>query len=193
MACILPASRLRSCLWHNVIFYSEYSVMIIKEKLGNLNEFDATHHVIDRLSIEWFETGKRILHKETGRGRQIVLKFMKENPNLQQDDVLYKDENSFIVIDIRPCDAIVVKPSSMYQVATLCYEIGNKHLPLFYENDVLLLPFEEPIFRWLTVAGFNPEREKRKLSNQLKTSVAAHAHSGSLFSKILQLTNSSNA
>src|SRR5215213_6946386 len=163
--------------------------MLIKEKLGNLKDFDVKDHAIDRLPIEWHETGKRILHRQTGRGIDIVLKFFKENPNLEQDDVLYKDERSFIVIDIRPCDAIIIKPSSMYQMAMLCYEIGNKHLPLFYENDILMLAFEEPVFQWLMASGFEPKRERIRLLKQLKTSVAAHTHSGSLFSKILKLTN----
>ncbi len=78
-------------------------------------------------------------------------------------------------------------------MASVCYEIGNKHLPLFYESDELLVPYEDPLFRLLAAGGFNPVREKRKLLQPLKTTVAAHGHNGgsSLFSKILQLTTPS--
>ena len=167
--------------------------MLIKEKIGQLKDFDASVHSIDWLLIEWYETSKRILHKKTSGGREVHLKFLKENPNLQKDDVLFKENDVLIVVDIIPTEVIVLKPSSMHDMAILCYEIGNKHLPLYYEDDMLLMPFEEPLFRWLMASGFKPEKHFMKLHNPLRTSVAAHGHSESLFSKILKLTSSSNA
>ncbi|MFL5809570.1 MAG: urease accessory protein UreE [Flavisolibacter sp.] len=166
--------------------------MLINQKLGNLKEFDIEGCFIDRLPIEWFETSKRILHKKTVSGIELSLKFLKENPNLSQDDVIYKDASRIVVIDIKTCEVIEVEPQSMYEMALLCYEIGNKHLPLFYEEGILMMPFEEPLYRWLLASGFNPRKQTRKLLQQLKTSVTAHGHSGSLFSKILQLTNAAN-
>ncbi len=168
--------------------------MLIKEKLGNLETFEAGSRNIDLLPIEWYETHKRILHKRTESGREIVMKFLKEDPELKQDDVIYADEEYVIALDIQPVEAIIVRPASMFEMATLCYEIGNKHLPLFYDNDEILVAYEAPLFRLLTANGYQPIQEKRKLLHQLKTNVAPHNHSssGSLFSKILQLTASSN-
>lgn len=169
--------------------------MIIKEKIGNLKEVEIKNRSIDVISVEWYETGKRILNKRTSAGRDIIMKFLKEGPNLLQDDVIYEDENLLIIIDINPCEAIMVNPGSMYQMAKLCYEIGNKHLPLFYEENSVLIPFEEPLFKWLVAAGFEPIRQNKKLLHQLKTAVSAHSHlndSTSLFSKILKLTSSAN-
>ena len=163
--------------------------MLIQQKAGNLSSMLHGGRPIDRLQLEWYETNKRILRKRTASGKEIALKFLGENPALSQDDVLYADDHSIIAIDILPCDAIVVKPQSMYEMASVCYEIGNKHLPLFYEEEALLVPYEDPLFRLLAAGGFAPVRESRKLLQPLKTTVAAHGHSGSsLFSKILQLT-----
>lgn len=167
--------------------------MLIKEKIGRLRDYDRSVHTIDWLPIEWYETSKRILHKKTIDGREIHLKFLKENPNLQQGDVLFNENKILIVVDLIPTDVIVLKPSSMHDMAMLCYEIGNKHLPLYYEDELLLMPFEEPLFHWLTASEFAPSRQQRKLLQPLKTSVVAHGHSESLFSKILKLTSSSNA
>ena len=168
--------------------------MLIREKLGNLASFKAGSRQLDLLPIEWYETNKRIMHKRTVSGKEIMLKFLKESPDLKQDDVIYADEEYIIAIDIQPVDAIVVRPATMYEMATLCYEIGNKHLALFYENDEILVAYEAPLFRLLTVAGYQPVQEKRKLLHQLKTNVSPHSHgnTSSLFSKILQLTTSSN-
>ena len=165
--------------------------MIIKDKLGNLSSFNDEGRSIDRLSLEWFETSKRIVHKKTGSGREVILKFLDKAPNLQQDDVLYADAHVVIVIEILSCECIVIIPRSTYEMAYVCYEIGNKHLPLFFEENLLLIPFDEPVFKMLQASGFAVTRQKRKLLNQLRTSVSPHSHSAegaSLFSRILKLT-----
>ena len=167
--------------------------MTIKEKIGSIKNIDVNGRAIDHLELEWYETNKRILHKKTIAGKEAVLKFLNGSQNLTEGDVVYEDEHSLIVVSIKPCDVIVIKPTSMYQMAYSCYEIGNKHLPLFYDKDELLVPYEAPLFKMLQASGFNLIKEERKLLNQLKTSVMPHGHAGenkSLFSKILQLTSS---
>jgi urease accessory protein len=170
--------------------------MLIKEKRGNLTHLPGDGRVIDRLPLEWYETNKRILHKQTGSGREVTLKFLTEAPNLQQDDVLYEDENCLIVVEILSCEAIVLKPASLYAMAYACYEIGNKHLPLFFDNDTLLIPFEAPLYRMLQAAGFEPQLQTRKLLHPLRTTVLPHTHPGdrkeSLFAKILKRTTSAD-
>lgn len=169
-----------------------FCFMLIKEKLGNLSSFDVANRCVDKLLLEWWECNKRILHKRTESGRDFTIKFLKEAQNLKQDDVLYADETALVVVDVLPCEAIVLKPSSMYEMAFVCYEIGNKHLPLFYEDNALLIPFDAPTHRMLKASGFGIAIENRKFLNPLRTTVSPHAHSGgeSLFSKILKLTTS---
>lgn len=166
--------------------------MLIKEKIGNIKDIQLRGQSVDYLELEWYETSKRILHKRTNTGKDISLKFLNESQNLTEGDVLYKAEKEAIVVTIKACEAIVIKPSSMYEMAYVCYEIGNKHLPLFYENEELLVPYEAPLFKMLQASGFNPKLENRKLLHQLKTTVSPHGHteSKSLFSRILQLTSS---
>jgi urease accessory protein len=165
--------------------------MIIKEKIGNLNTFDDKGRGIDRLPIEWFEINKRILHKTTLSGKEVVLKILKEGQALKQDDVVFANESFLIVIEILTCDTIIIAPKSTYEMACICYEVGNKHLPLFYEENHLLIPFDEPVYRMLEAAGYTIKRADRKLLHQLRTTVSPHTHSStgeSLFSKILKLT-----
>ena len=169
--------------------------MIIKEKIGSLNEIGLKDRVIDYLELEWYETSKRILHKKTSQGKEIVLKFLNQTQSLTAGDILFEDDQSLVVISIKACEAIVIKPASMYEMAYVCYEIGNKHLPLFYENEELLVPYEAPLFTTLQASGLAVSKEEKRLLTQLKTSVRAHGHTDegkSLFSKILQLTSSND-
>ena len=165
--------------------------MLIQEKIGNIQSFAVDGRVIDPVELEWFETGKRILRKRTRAGEEIALKFLRESPALMEGDILYEDGTKLIVVEIVACEALVICPASLYEVAAVCYEIGNKHLPLFFEKEELLAPFEAPLFRSLSAAGYAVRKEERKLLQSLKTSVAVHAHTdpgGSLFSRILQRT-----
>jgi urease accessory protein len=164
--------------------------MLIQQKLGNIRTIDLNNRSIDWLQLEWFETSKRILRKQTRSGNDIALKFLDKNPALTQGDVLYEDETIILAIDILPCEVLVIQPANLFEMASVCYEIGNKHLSLFYEKDELLVPFEMPLFRLLSAQGYAIKQDKRKLLHPLKTTVAPHAHSNSsLFSKIMQLTN----
>ena len=144
--------------------------------------------------LEWYEARKRLLRKTTQSGKEISIKFLNENPELTEGDVLFEDDKSIIAVSILPCDCIVVQPKNMFEMASVCYEIGNKHLPLFYEADQLLVPFENPLYKLLSAQGYTILKEKRKLLQPLKTTVSPHGDSGSetLFSKIMKLTSPSS-
>lgn len=163
--------------------------MIINEIAGSIKQFDTANRTIDFLEIEWYEATKRIQRKKTKSGQEIAIKFLKEGQRLKQDDVLYADDHTLIVVDIIPCDAIVVKPNSLLEMGSVCYEIGNKHLPMFIQNDEVLLPFEEPIFKWLSASGYSTEKIFTRLTNIVNSTVQPHGHSesSSLFFKIMNI------
>ena len=168
--------------------------MLIKEKLGNIKTTTIISQDIDAVIIEWYEAGKRILHKQTKSGIDITIKFLKENPDLKDGDILWRDENSIIAVEIKPCKCIIITPGDMLMASSICYEIGNRHLPLFYEGEDLLVPYEMPLYTLLQASGYELRMEERKLSNAFKTTVLPHlqvAGTDSLFSKILQLPTSS--
>jgi urease accessory protein len=165
--------------------------MLIQQKIGHIDAFDLRGRSIDWLQLEWYEASKRIFRRKTQSGTDIAIKFMGENSGLTQGDIIYEDEQSLIAIEILPCDCIVVRPADMFEMASACYEIGNKHLPLYFEENDLLVPFERPLFRLLTAQGYIVTQEKRKLLRPLKTTVAPHAHNNdSLFSRIMKMTHS---
>ena len=164
--------------------------MIIKTKIGNINNYSINTKTIDFIELHWFETSKRIQRKFTKSGVEISLKFLNENPVLTEGDILFEDEKTVIVITVLPCECLVIAPTNMFEMASVCYEIGNKHLPLFFENDELLVPFEMPLYKLLIAQEYIVKQEQRKLLQSLKTTVAPHSSNGNetLFSKIMKLT-----
>ena len=163
--------------------------MLIQEKKGNIKSFATIYKTVDSVSFEWYETNKRIQRKLTKSGKEIALKFLNENPLLTEGDILFEDEISVIVAEVLPCECLVIAPKNMFEMASVCYEIGNKHLPLFFENDELLVPFEQPLRTLLTAQGYIVKQEQRKLLQPLRTTVSPHGgQSNTLFSKIMKLT-----
>ncbi len=168
--------------------------MLITEKRGSLNTATIGNRTVDKLVIEWYETNKRIMHKQTQSGKGVRLKFLQQIPDLKDGDILWRDDDVIIAIEIKQSEAIVIKPATMFEAISASYEIGNKHLPLFYEGDELLVPYEAPLYRLLQAAGYMIKVEERKLTSTVKTTVSPHAHqvnNTSIFNKILQLTTSS--
>ena len=164
--------------------------MLIQNKIGRLADLDTIGKTVDMLCIEWYEARKRILRKTTQSGKDISIKFLQENPELTEGDVLFVDDAIIIAVSVNACNCIVVQPKNMFEMASVCYEIGNKHLPLFYEADQLMVPFEMPLYKLLSAQGYTVAQEKRKLLQPLKTTVSPHSDGSndSLFSKIMKLT-----
>lgn len=166
--------------------------MIINEVLGNIADFPADNRTIDLLEMEWFEATKKIQRRKTNSGQEVAIKFLREGQRLRQGDIVYEDDQKLVIVQIRPCDAIVLTPDTMLEMGTICYEIGNKHLPLFIQDNRVMMPFEMPMFRWLEASGYKPQKENVQLLNLLKSNVEPHGHGGSgstLFSKILNLAS----
>ncbi len=149
--------------------------MLIENKIGNLSTMPVEEKSIDWLMLEWYETGKKIIRKRTSSGRELALKLLNANTELNEGDVLLEESNVLTVVSIIPCDCIVMKPNAVLETASLCYEIGNRHLPLFYEDGLLLTPSDTPFFNWLIKQGYAARIETKKLLQPLRTTVAPHS------------------
>ena len=165
--------------------------MIIEDVIGNIGTLSIGSRQTDLLQLQWYETTRRVQRRQTVSGREIALRLLKQGQRLQQGDVVWMDDATAVVVDILPCEVIVVTPASMLEMGTICYEIGNKHLPVFIQDNEVLIPMEEPLYRWLESTGYTPAKATRKLTNMLRSNVTPHSHGSSgetLFQKIMNLT-----
>ena len=147
--------------------------VLITCKSGNLDTSPLSLPV-DYIDLEWYETKKRIQNKRSRQGLEVTLKFLDEFHQLYQNDILLIQSDCMIAVNILECETIIISPRSMAEMASICYEIGNKHLPLFYQGDKLLISFEKPIYSWLINNNFPVLVENRKLEYPVKTTVLPH-------------------
>ena len=141
--------------------------MLVTEKIGNINFFNINNRKIDYVILEWHETNKRILHKKTIAGLDVVMEFVKENPALSEGDIIYEDDFNVIAIELKDCDTIVLRPKSMLEMGRMCNEIGESGQQVFYQSDEILIAFEDSLFRSLLAAGYDMSVENRKLVTPL--------------------------
>lgn len=136
---------------------------------------------LDQVNLQWFEADRKILRTHTSQGREIGFRLLKEGLRLHHDDVVFLDGQLAILVNIVPSEVMVLSPKTLPEMARVCYEIGNKHTPLFLDGDELLLPYDKPLFEWLQAAGFAPVCQQRRLNEQLRANSAtgvgvAHSH-----------------
>ncbi|MDH2924911.1 urease accessory protein [Nicoletella semolina] len=157
---------------------------IMEEILGNLaalqDSGQITAQKIDYVPLEWYESERNILRKKSQSGREVAFRLLKEGQRLKHNDVVFISDTLVIAIEIIPSEVIVLSPQTLPEMARACYEIGNKHSPLFLDGDEVTLPYDKPMFEWLQAAGFEPKKAERRLSQALRANSAqGHSHSRS--------------
>lgn len=145
-------------------------MIVVSEIIRNAKGEDLSSKDVDYFDIEWFESTRKLLRKISHKGEEVGMRILKENFRLKHYDVLWEDENKILLVNVLPADAVVVQPKTMREMGTICFEIGNQHIPIFIENDEVIIPYEDPIFNLLKNGGYQPFKGKRIFENMLKAS-----------------------
>jgi urease accessory protein len=99
---------------------------------------------------------------------------------LYQDDVIYAYDEKLVVVNTPPCEVIRVSLTlgNEKMSAKVCYEIGNRHAPLFWgENDTFITIYNEPMLVMLQkIHGVQAEKEVLKLDFDRRISASIHNH-----------------
>ena len=162
--------------------YGRFKVMLCEQIFGKLHDFDTTDKTVEYVDIEWHEAFKKIHKKITDKGTEIGIRMDDSvlSRGLYQDDVIYVDDERIIVVNTPPCEVIRVSliPDHEKMSAKVCYEIGNRHAPLFWgENDTFITIYNEPMLVMLQkIHGVKAEKEVLKLDFDKRISASIHNH-----------------
>lgn len=169
---------------------SKNRMLLISKIISGCNPSLIEGKKIDYFELEWYETTKRILRKKTSSGTDVALK-RGDTEALNQDDVLFIDSHTAILVSILPCECIALTPKNWIEMGSICYDIGNKHIPVFFEESKVLIPYDKPTFEQFKRLGYEPIITQQKLTNALRTNIPQHGHideKESIFNKIMKLT-----
>lgn len=149
--------------------------MILKSVLGKLRDCDIQGKKIEWVRITWDETEKGILRKTTSDGREVGISLDKPHL-LRHEEVLYIGEKDVIAVELLPTKSLVIRPESMYETALLCYQLGNRHARVYYEDGQIIVPYDYTVEEMLVKMGFVVRTEEKRLNNALHSGSGNHRH-----------------
>lgn len=159
--------------------------MICESIIGNLSEDRFKDLKPEFTDFCWDEAFKKVHKKVTGNGREIGIRLDDSilTRGLRQGDVLAVEGDTAVAVNLLPCQAIVfsVDDKHSYMTAKACYEIGNRHAPLFWgekENE-FITPYNEPMLILLErMHGVTVRTEKLRLDfdRRISAAVSSHTH-----------------
>jgi len=156
--------------------------MLCEQIFGKIEEMDISGRTVEYVDIEWHEAFKKIHRKTTDKGRDVGIRMGDEvlTRGLLQGDVIYRDDNLLIAVNTPPCDVIEISltPGHEMMAAKVCYEIGNRHAPLFWgENNTYVTIYDEPMIVMLSkIHGVVAQKKVMKLEFDKRISAAIHNH-----------------
>jgi urease accessory protein len=154
--------------------------MLCEKILGSLSQFPGKQ--VDYVPIEWYETHKRLHKKMSSGGAEIAIRLGDEalSRGLRQDDVLGVERDRVYAVDVPAFDVLVIRVDDPRMAETVCWEIGNKHAPLFWGETAgeFITPYDMPIENLLhRFHGVRVEKQRRKVDFTRTVSSAASDHS----------------
>ncbi|MDR1157776.1 MAG: urease accessory protein UreE [Oscillospiraceae bacterium] len=154
--------------------------MIIETLKGRLGDAAFAGLTVNYADIAWHDAHRKIARLVTRNGLELGLRLSEDlsHRGLRQDDVLYADDAAVIAVNIVPCACIFVSPASREGLVTLCYEIGNRHGPFFYDESGagFLLPYDAPMFAMIEKLGQAPRSVTARLMPEKRISSAHGQH-----------------
>ena len=156
--------------------------MLCEQILGKLEETDLSGRKLEYVDIEWHEAFKKIHRKVTDKGTEVGIRMDDSvlSRGLLQGDVIYRDENLVIAVNTPPCEIIQVSLMEGHEkmAAKVCYEIGNRHAPLFWgEEDTFITIYNEPMMVMLSkIHGVTAVKKTEKLDFDRRISASVHNH-----------------
>jgi urease accessory protein len=142
--------------------------MTIEKIIGKLVDIPKGKRV-DAVSFEWFERSRRILKKTTAAGEEIGLRLQEP---LNDGDVLHEDDERAIVAFLAPCELTRASAPSMKEMGRVCFELGNRHLPISIGDHWVETPYDHPTFEYLEKLGFKCER----VTCKFEPDALSHSH-----------------
>ena len=156
--------------------------MFITEILGNLDSIDIKARSIDRVWIEWWDARKKIARLTSEKGKDVAIKLQNSpKEGMSDGDILYADSKEIVCISIHPVRTLCVSMQTISDIARVCYEIGNRHAPLFFspksdQNTQFLLtlctPYELPIERLFQKMNVFYEERQEVLDAKMRFQVS---------------------
>lgn len=128
----------------------------------------------DLVKLDWEARQKCRQRLKTKSGREIGL-ALPTGTRLSPGDVLYRDTDVEIVVEGKSEKVFVLRLEKREIFGLACYQIGNLHRPIGFDDGAILVPYEPVLEKQLTRLGFAYTVEERIFTGVFQQS-QSHTH-----------------
>jgi urease accessory protein UreE len=114
---------------------------------------------LDYVDIAWHELDKRAMKLRSRRGRLARI-LLAHDQQLKHGAVLAEQ----LVVNVLPCESLVIEVPSATELAQAAYAIGNLHLPAEITGGRIILPADNSTEAALDRLGIAYRVELRRIS-----------------------------
>lgn len=157
--------------------------MIVHEIRGNRDDLTAQQLASvteDRVALDNEQLLKRVQRLTTHSGREIGLQ-LSDHHELHDGDILHRDDNSMITVEVLATDVLVIAPNDLETMAFVAHSLGNRHLQAqFFGPDseygraVMVVRYDHTVEDFLTETDTPYTREQRVMPAAFRH--AEHSH-----------------
>lgn len=141
--------------------------MLIQKTIGNIRLNPVNEEKIDWIELDWEELSKRILRKNTNKGRDVAIS-LEGNSHLHVGDILYQDDKTIIAIRTKLEPAYIINPKSMTEMGKVAFELGNRHTPCLVTENEIIVRFDETLESIFIETGVTYEKAERRFETPFK-------------------------
>ena len=128
----------------------------------------------DVVKLDWEARQKCRQRLRTEAGREVGL-ALPTGTVLSPGDILHRDSEVEIIVEGLPEKVFVLRPERIEDYSLACYQIGNLHRPIGFDDGAIHVPYEPVLENQLCRLGFHFTIEERIFTHAARQS-APHVH-----------------
>ena len=104
----------------------------------------------DILPLQWYEVNRRIIKRKTIQGIEISLNRPAFTPR-KDGEIVFQTSELQVKSRIEPCLCIVLNTQDIEVIGSFCFDVGNRHLPIFKIDDKFVVSYDGHLFEALSI------------------------------------------
>ena len=150
--------------------------MVFERVLGNIKDIEniKDYHV-EKIILKSDDLLKRIIRVTSDHGHEYGISLDK-GKTLNNGDILLKDGHNLVIVQYESNDILVIKPTSINEMGKIAHALGNRHLPAQFENDTMIVEYDNLVEDKLKHDNINYSRENRVLEKAFRHVEFEHRH-----------------
>ena len=135
---------------------------IYKEILGNIyNRPDLKDAHAEKVFLTSDDQAKKVIVAKTDHDREIGIQL--KDKSFQDGDILEENHHGILYVVLETTAVLAIKAKTIQEMAIIAHNLGNRHSPAQFENNVMYVPYDYLIEEYLQSQGVDYEKQDIKL------------------------------